>query len=1067
MLSLTPEIMAEWARSMGALVDRALAENPVRWIPEKAPARRSGIRVERKDGLLMPLPEPVQFAGECPGGRYVYVADPALAVRLLGHWTEARAWAAVDLETSAGYRMLPGPDGARTRRWSGSDPFTSRIMLASVSVEPGTAVVFDMRGLMQETSFVAAFGRFLAECPLVVHNAGFEYGFFRAQFGVEPSIAYDTLVAHQMLTAGLKEGSGLDDVLTKYTGAVKEKKWQKFFIEIHPEAPIPNAAIAYSAGDVCLLLEVAQKIDRELFESGQYHIWTEIERPLMRWIHHASQVGVTVDADLLRGIQQELAIERDRHRQAFEGLAEGVLISSPAQLLKWFNERSPAALLTTERESFEELMLKVPNGTAIYRAAEAVLGFRGAEKLRSTYIEPYLGELVNPQTGKIHPRWKQASTATGRMACSEPNLMNIPSKGRYVKIRNAIVAPEGFTFAWLDYSQYEVRAIADESGEQRMIAVFEEAAGVKSALAEYVRDHALPHTPEGIQELAEKSAGEFQALVGDHPELGRLIQRTAECDFHRRTASLLFRVPVNQVTKQQRADAKCFHPDTEVLTRGGWRRIESLAVGEEIVQAVPGRDGEVRLEWVVPLEVFKMQHPSGQLVHLLNQGIDLRVTPDHRMLGWNKAGEPQIVAPQQLSRLRYWANAGELAGGEHVEPALLRLAVATQADGSYQQQAIRFGFTRERKIVRMRELLEAAGLQHTSGVAANGVSWFRIWPEGAGQIKALLDGKSLPWDWLGLSPECRQVVLDEVGYWDGTQLPGKRLCRVSSTDQQTLDVLQALGALTRRKSRLSERSGCPNVSLKDHALTRGGHLKVEVREYDGEVACLAVPSTFVLVRDQGVPVICGQTVTFGLPYGAGPKAIAKQAKRTIDEARKLLKDYQREFPEVGKFLERCRAAGRAGMTKSAGGRIRRYEMPYLPDIVAELQKIKAESETDPQRWADLLVKWRSESLEELAHQMHQAKVRSIEREATNHPIQANNADATKLATVLAGPQLAALHPECAIMMWVHDEIVLMAPTAVVKEAARILEQCMLDAARRFIRNCPVDVSVSFGQRWGK
>jgi DNA polymerase I-like protein with 3'-5' exonuclease and polymerase domains len=765
MLSLTPEIMAEWARNMGALVDRALAENPVRWIPEKAPARRSGIRIERKDGLLMPLPEPVQFAGECPGGRYVYVADPALAVRLLGHWTKAKAWAAVDLETSAGYRMLPGPDGARTRRWSGSDPFTSRIMLASVSVEPGTAVVFDMRGLMQETSFVAAFGRFLTECSLVVHNAGFEYGFFRAKFGVEPTIAYDTLVAHQMLTAGLKEGSGLDDVLTKYTGAVKEKKWQKFFIEIHPEAPIPNAAIAYSAGDVCLLLEVAQKIDQELFESGQYHIWTEIERPLMRWIHHASQVGVMVDADLLRGIQQELAIERDRHRQAFEGLAEGVLISSPAQLLKWFNERSPAALLTTERESFEELMLKVPNGTAIYRAAEAVLGFRGAEKLRSTYIEPYLGELVNPQTGKIHPRWKQASTATGRMACSEPNLMNIPSKGRYVKIRNAIVAPEGFTFAWLDYSQYEVRAIADESGEQRMIAVFEEAAGVKSALADYVRDHALPHTPEGIQELAEKSAGEFQALVGDHPELGRLIQRTAECDFHRRTASLLFRVPVNQVTKQQRADAK--------------------------------------------------------------------------------------------------------------------------------------------------------------------------------------------------------------------------------------------------------------------------------------------------------------TVTFGLPYGAGPKAIAKQAKRTIDEARKLLKDYQREFPEVGKFLERCRAAGRAGMTKSAGGRIRRYEMPYLPNIVAELQKIKAESETDPQRWADLLVKWRSESLEELAHQMHQAKVRSIEREATNHPIQANNADATKLATVLAGPQLAALHPECAIMMWVHDEIVLMAPTAVVKEAARILEQCMLDAARRFIRNCPVDVSVSFGQRWGK
>ncbi|HYT42497.1 MAG TPA: DNA polymerase, partial [Methylomirabilota bacterium] len=94
-------------------------------------------------------------------------------------------------------------------------------------------------------------------------------------------------------------------------------------------------------------------------------------------------------------------------------------------------------------------------------------------------------------------------------------------------------------------------------------------------------------------------------------------------------------------------------------------------------------------------------------------------------------------------------------------------------------------------------------------------------------------------------------------------------------------------------------------------------------------------------------------------------------------------------------------------------------------------------------------------------------VGSVEREAMNHPIQAANADATKLATIIAVPHLHKLHPECIIIAWCHDEIILTAPEEVIEQAAEILKNSMIESARQQLKNTPVAVSITISNCWGK
>lgn len=467
---------------------------------------------------------------------------------------------------------------------------------------------------------------------------------------------------------------------------------------------------------------------------------------------------------------------------------------------------------------------------------------------------------------------------TGRPSSTDPNVMNIPRNkdaegnedGKL--IRDCVCAPPGRGLVEGDYSQLEIREACYLSGDDVMTDLL---------------------------------------CTGQ--------------DFHQQAADLM---------GLDRSSAKCFHPDTEVLTRTGWKRITALAEGEEVMQAIP-EAGAPRFEWVVPLEVFSMQHPSGKLVHLKSKGIDLRVTPDHRMLEWKRNNrEFQVVMPEAFGKGTSWAGAGYFAGGEQRQPfGLLRLAVATQADGHYAPDgSIRFGFTRGRKIVRMRELLAAANIPYTEHLQpANAVTAFRIPREPAAAIKTLLDGKHLPWSWLGLNRSCREAVVEEAAHWDAHVAPEGRRYSYSQATETSLDVLQALAVSVGRRTAKRFNLGMWTLSVMDRPLCRGTEqtMRRDVEDYDGPVACLSVPSTFVLVRDGGIPVVTGQTTVFAVLYELPEMLgflVAKRLKVSTKRGNEIADAMFGKFKRLKAWMMEQLAAGneRGGMATTWMGQDGRF-----------------------------------------------------------------------------------------------------------------------------------------------
>jgi hypothetical protein len=277
---------------------------------------------------------------------------------------------------------------------------------------------------------------------------------------------------------------------------------------------------------------------------------------------------------------------------------------------------------------------------------------------------------------------------------------------------------------------------------------------------------------------------------------------------------------------------------------------------------------------------------------LKNEGIDIRVTPDHRMVVWTTANDWAITTPDKLKHAgRYWANAGTLRESrlpKHSE-WLLRLAVALQADGSITKwKSLKFGFSRPRKIKRFAWLLQKARIPFTKAHHRNGkhcmVTAFAIRQQHADHLLNQLDpDKTFPWKWLGHSLKMRQAILDEVRYWD-SHLVGSRLCLYSSIIKKNADVLQALAAVTGRKTRVTVSPTQQahhheqwHVSLKQQATSRTGYLTVAEEPYQGPIVCLSVPSQFLLVRDQGITLI-SSNCNFGAFMGLSPMGLTEQVR---------------------------------------------------------------------------------------------------------------------------------------------------------------------------------------------
>ena len=295
----------------------------------------------------------------------------------------------------------------------------------------------------------------------------------------------DIELMHYLL--GPERSHKLDILARSYLGveleAAAPQTTGSLFDEV-PEASGPDRLLETAA-----ILQLSVCLEREIAATeGMQRLYDEIEEPLIHVLARMEQTGVKVDLESLReyadGLRRKmLAREAEIREMAGEPTLNilspkqvGVLLFEKLQLDP--KARKPkSGNWPTDEQTLQHLADRSP-------IIDAILDYRGLRKLLSTYIEPFAG-YISPVDGRVHTTFNQALTSTGRLSSSNPNLQNIPirtEEGR--EIRKAFVPGEpGWVMMSADYSQIELRLMAHLSGDAHLVESFRHGVDVHAATA--------------------------------------------------------------------------------------------------------------------------------------------------------------------------------------------------------------------------------------------------------------------------------------------------------------------------------------------------------------------------------------------------------------------------------------------------------------------------------------------------------------------------------------------------------------------------------------------------------
>ncbi|MCH2138019.1 MAG: DNA polymerase I [Phycisphaerales bacterium] len=387
---------------------------------------------------------------------------------------------------------------------TGLDPMQDSLCGVCVAVTPGRGWYIPVRSPEPETHLdeatVIAALKPVLESPdlhMVAHNAKFDLKVLRrAGISVIGTVT-DTMVmsyvadgarsSHRMdaLALGLL---GLDCI--SITSLIGTGKNQASFDTVALESAVP-----YAAEDADITLRLVEPLRSQVDEQNLGALFDDLENPLVPVLADMEFTGVRVDPD-------ELDRQRDRLVGRLEALRAEIAEAAPGPLNPDSPKQLAAALFNAEDDEVPGLGLTVikrrktgpSTDVEVLEKLDAdpevttplpglVLEYRQLAKLVGTYLVA-LKACINPETGRVHTRFNQIATATGRLSSSDPNLQNIPIRtdlGR--AIRKAFVAREGCVLVTADYSQVELRVLAHLSQDKGLITAFEAGEDIHRAVA--------------------------------------------------------------------------------------------------------------------------------------------------------------------------------------------------------------------------------------------------------------------------------------------------------------------------------------------------------------------------------------------------------------------------------------------------------------------------------------------------------------------------------------------------------------------------------------------------------
>ncbi|WP_129716797.1 DNA polymerase I [Pedobacter sp. SYP-B3415] len=404
------------------------------------------------------------------------------------------------------YRLVDTPEGRKElidqlsaqqsisfdTETTGTDANEAELVGLSFSIEPGTGFYVPVPAERDQAQAIIDEFKPVLENPAIIKiGQNTKYDILMLKwYGVNvQGELVDTMLAHYLIDPDTRHN--MDVLSENYLGYTPisitsligpKGKGQGTMREVAPER-----VTDYAAEDADVTLQLSQVFQPLLKERRVDKLAQDVEFPLVYVLADMEKEGVRIDTDNLREYSAQLESDIRKYEQTvYEKAGLKFNIASPKQLGEVLFDKlqlDPKAKKTKtgQYQTGEDVLMALASKSDI---VQDIVDFRQLQKLKSTYVDA-LPLLVNPKTGRVHTSFNQAVAATGRLSSNNPNLQNIPirtDRGREVR-RAFIARDEEHILLSADYSQIELRIIADIAKEENMLDAFSKGLDIHTATA--------------------------------------------------------------------------------------------------------------------------------------------------------------------------------------------------------------------------------------------------------------------------------------------------------------------------------------------------------------------------------------------------------------------------------------------------------------------------------------------------------------------------------------------------------------------------------------------------------
>jgi DNA polymerase-1 len=390
------------------------------------------------------------------------------------------------------------------------DPYTSRLRLIQLAAPDGVRIIdldaFADTNVAASDTFAPLRRLLEAQRPIkIAHNAKFDAKFIKHNLGVDIGGIFDTLLASQLVGAGdIEERHGLETVASRYLNESVDKteRLSNWNFELS------EAQLEYAARDAAVLLPLREKlIDRLKADSLVRCAQLEFEcvMPVVdieltgfymhkdRWLE---QLGIVEKKrELLAEQLQEILAEESNQGSLFGGpQRDDINLDSQQQVTQALTRLGIPVPDSTRNWKLQPLALEYP-------VVATLIEYRTVQKALTSYGQNMI-ELINPRTGRLHADFRQIGAPTGRFSCTNPNIQQVPHALEYRRCFSGF--PEGRRLVIADYSQIELRILAEFSGDRGFIDAFNSGADLHRVTASEVFNVSLDQVSKEQRDFAKR-----------------------------------------------------------------------------------------------------------------------------------------------------------------------------------------------------------------------------------------------------------------------------------------------------------------------------------------------------------------------------------------------------------------------------------------------------------------------------------------------------------------------------------------------------------------------------------